>query len=162
MGAFIHEGHVPGCVERIVKLHAQYYAAHAGFGAEFESVVSRELAAFCEGLVPARDGLWLVMQDANIEGSIAIDGSHAGEDGAHLRWFILSDAVRGQGLGNRLIATALKFCADRRYPRVFLRTFQGLDAARHLYEKHGFRLVEEGGGTRWGKRVVEQRFEAAL
>jgi hypothetical protein len=41
---------------------------------------------------------------------------------------------------------------------VYLWTFQGLDAARRLYEKHGFRLAEEREGSQWGERVLEQRF----
>ena len=38
-------------------------------------------------------------------------------------------------------------------------TFKGLDAARHLYERHGFRLAEEYAGAQWGVNLVEQRFE---
>ena len=41
-------------------------------------------------------------------------------------------------------------------------TFEGLGAARHLYEKAGFRLVEEHKGTQWGSEVNEQRFECAV
>ena len=39
-----------------------------------------------------------------------------------------------------------------------LGTFAGLDAARALYEKHGFSLVREQEGTSWGIRVREQEF----
>ena len=42
---------------------------------------------------------------------------------------------------------------------VQLWTFQGLDAARRLYESYGFQLEEEWPGAQWGKEVVEQRFE---
>jgi hypothetical protein len=38
-------------------------------------------------------------------------------------------------------------------------TIEGLEAARHLYEKYGFHLVEERSGEQWGRRVLEQRFE---
>ena len=31
-------------------------------------------------------------------------------------------------------------------------------AARHLYEKHGFKLVRTQRGSQWGKEVNEQRF----
>ena len=41
-------------------------------------------------------------------------------------------------------------------------TFAGLDAARRLYERAGFRLAEERRGTQWGIEVTEQRFELCL
>jgi GNAT superfamily N-acetyltransferase len=82
--------------------------------------------------------------------------------GAHLRWFIVSDAWRGKGAGRRLIHTALSFCRNRGYAQVHLWTFEGLNAARHLYEQAGFKLVEEHRGTQWGTGVNEQRFECCL
>jgi len=41
-------------------------------------------------------------------------------------------------------------------------TFQGLDAARRLYEAHGFVLVEQWSGDQWGQAMVEQRFERVI
>jgi hypothetical protein len=40
-----------------------------------------------------------------------------------------------------------------------LDTFEGLDAARHLYEAAGFRLLAQAPGAQWGRVVNEQRFE---
>jgi len=140
-------------------MHARYYAAHAGFGPFFESRVARELAVFCERYDEHRDGLWLAVLDGQIEAAIAIDGLHADTDGAHLRWFIASDRLRGSGTGQRLLTGALEFCDARGYPKTYLWTFDGLPAARHLYEKHGFRLLHELQGRQWGSEVLEQRFE---
>jgi hypothetical protein len=56
----------------------------------------------------------------------------------------------------------VSFCQDKKFTRVYLWTFEGLDAARHLYEKYGFKLVEEYEGTQWGTTVVEQKFELNL
>ncbi len=155
----LHEGYLPGCIGRVTELHGTYYHRHAGFGAYFEGKVARELSAFCEGYVQGRDGLWLALADGSVEGSIAIDGSHAQTEGAHLRWFIASDQLRGTGVGSALLASALAFCRAQRYERVYLWTFEGLAAARHLYEKFGFRLVHHQLGTQWGSTVNEQRFE---
>jgi GNAT superfamily N-acetyltransferase len=159
MDAGIAECSDPDCAGRIVKLHADYYAAASGFGAEFEAKVARELAAFLAAYRPDRDLLLLARADASIEGSIAIDGTRAGEEGAHLRWFIASDRIRGQGIGRQMLARALQFADDRGYPLTYLWTFAGLDAARRLYESFGFRLVREGPGVQWGREVREQRFE---
>jgi hypothetical protein len=41
-------------------------------------------------------------------------------------------------------------------------TFEGLNAARHLYEKHGFRVTRQQLGNQWGSEVNEQRFELLL
>jgi RimJ/RimL family protein N-acetyltransferase len=53
----------------------------------------------------------------------------------------------------------MDFCRARGYDRVYLWTFEGLDAARHLYEKAGFRLAQQQRGRQWGTEVNEQRFE---
>ncbi|UUX94380.1 N-acetyltransferase [Aquabacterium sp. J223] len=158
MPATLSEGYAPGCIGRIAALHASYYARASGFGVEFEAKVATELSRFCLRCVPGRDGLWLA-RETEVEGSIVIDASHVEAEGAHLRWFITSDALRGQGVGRRLLAQAMDFCDARGYRKVFLWTFEGLDAARHLYEGHGFRLVDQREGTTWGRRVNEQRFE---
>lgn len=155
----IHFGYRPGCIGRIAQLHAEFYAAATGFGLDFEAKVATELSDFCLGYQEGRDGLWLVMDGARIEGSIAIDGSHAAEHGAHLRWFITSDRTRGAGMGNQLLSAALQFCASQSYRKVFLWTFDELPAARHLYEKHGFHLARTQRGAQWGREVNEQLYE---
>ena len=157
MRATIHSGYLPGCIGRIAQLHAEYYANHSSFGVQFEAKVARELAQFCEAFTPNRDGLWLAVTP-HIEGSIAIDSAHVATEGAHLRWFITSDSLRGQGIGRDLLQSAVKFCDERQYRKVYLWTFAGLDAARHLYESMGFRLEHQAPGSQWGTTVQEQRF----
>jgi GNAT superfamily N-acetyltransferase len=158
----IVKGYVPGSLGRIAELHATYYERHAGFGLYFESKVACELAAFLQRYDERRDAFWLARCAGRVEGSIVIDGIDAGSEGAHLRWFIVSDAMRGRGAGNRLMAAALNFCRERKFGRVYLWTFEGLGAARYLYEKNGFRLTQQRRGTQWGKEVSEQRFELQL
>ena len=89
-------------------------------------------------------------------------GIHAHDKGAHLWWFIISDALRRKGRGNRLMDTAIDFCREKDYNKVYFWTFEGLDAARQLYEKYGFELVEQFKGTQWGRDVSEQRFELTM
>lgn len=151
-------GYVPGAIGRITELHATYYHEHWGFGRYFESKVATELSEFLSRYDKGRDGFWAICLNGRVEGSIAIDGIAAESQGAHLRWFILSSKLRGRGFGNTLMKKAVSFCQDRQYNRVYLWTFEGLDAARHLYEKFGFRLSEEHEGAQWGATVVEQKF----
>jgi GNAT superfamily N-acetyltransferase len=152
------QGYVPGAIGRVVELHALYYSESWRFGLVFEAKVASGLSAFLSQFDAERDGFWTASVGGHVEGSIAIDGTKVAAEGAHLRWFILSDALRGQGVGNRLMAEAVGFCRKKAYPRVFLWTFAGLDSARHLYEKFGFKLVSESPGTQWGAQVTEQRF----
>lgn len=157
----IHSGYVPGAIGRITHLHGTYYAAHWGLGLYFEAKVADELAAFMSRFQPERDGAWLARADAEIIGGIFIDGAGAGDEGARLRWFILDPAYQGQGVGHQLMKAAIAFCQYQHFRRVYLTTFTGLVAARHLYEAYGFRLCGEADGAHLtGKSsLVEQVFE---
>jgi len=148
----IVRGYIPGSIGRVAELHGIYYQKHWGFGLFFEAKVAAELAEFLRRQDERRDGFWTASLGGRVEGAISIDGLHAEKEGAHLRWFILSDARRGSGIGKRLINAAIDFCRECNYPRVYLWTFEGLSAARHLYEKSGFKLVEKRRGTQWGTR----------
>jgi len=154
----IYEGYIPGAIGRIAELHGRYYSREWGFGKFFEAKVATELAEFVSRLDEKQDGLWTVCLENRVQGAVAIDGIKARTDAAHLRWFILSTDLKGRGLGNQLIGRALGFCREKAYKKVFLWTFQGLDTARHLYEKHGFNLAEESKGSQWGTTVIEQKF----
>lgn len=155
----ITKGYVPGAIGRVAELHGRYYGHHWGFGLFFEAKVATELSEFMGRCQEDRDGFWIARENDRIIGSITIDGAGAGKEGAHLRWFIVSEAFQGQGIGTLLVNEALVFCRDTGYDRIYLWTFEGLDAARHLYEKKGFRLVEQRIGSQWGKETTEQRFE---
>ena len=162
MDVKIVRGYIPGSIGRVAELHAAYYHRHWGFGLFFEARVASELAIFLGRYDENRDGFWTVSFQERIEASITIDGIHADHAGAHLRWFIVSDVLRGKGIGNQLIEAAIVFCRERGYQRVFLDSFEGLRAAKHLYEKNGFKLVAQQRGIQWGTEVNEQRFEASL
>ena len=155
----IVKGYIPGSIGRVAELHGTYYREHWNFTVFFEAKVATELSEFLTRYDEKRDGFWTASLKGRVEGSITIDGIQAEKEGAHLRWFIISDVLRGRGIGSRLIKEALNFCRNKGYSRVYLWTFKGLNAAKHLYEKNGFKLVEEHIGEQWGSEVNEQRFE---
>ena len=161
-GLQFHSGYLPGAIGRITELHARYYHRYWGFGLFFERKVAGGLTEFLGRFNKNRDGLWLALSEDTIVGSIAIDGKSAEQEGAHLRWFIVDTEIQGSGIGRRLIERAVSFCRECRYPKIFLWTFQGLDAARHLYETSGFMLSKEIVNDSWGKPVNEQLFEKVL
>jgi GNAT superfamily N-acetyltransferase len=152
----IVEGYRPGCIGDIASLHARFYATHWGFGAFFEHRVATELATFAAALPAEGKALWLCQAQGRTLASLAIDGDTR-TGAAHLRWFIVDDALRGSGVGRQLMVRAMQF-VDARFEHTSLWTFKGLDAARHLYESFGFRLAQQAEGAQWGTRVTEQRF----
>lgn len=152
------KGYIPGAIGRISELHATYYHTHWAFGLFFEAKVAADLSEFLSRFDEARDGFWTVCLQNRVEGSVAIDGIKAASEGAHLRWFIVSPALQGKGLGQQLLKKAVNFCRSKQYSRVYLCTFEGLDTARHVYEKFGFHLDEEYEGSQWGTKVNEQKF----
>jgi GNAT superfamily N-acetyltransferase len=155
----IVRGYFPGAIGRVAELNGTYYHKHWGFGLIFEAMCATDLSEFLTRYDENRDGFWTAWLDGRIEGHLTIDGIHSENQGAHIRYFIVSDALHGKGIGNKLIKTATDFCRDKGHKRVYLWTFEGLWAARHLYEKTGFRLVEQRRGSQWGVEVNEQRFE---
>jgi len=123
--------------------------------------VATEVAAFLTRFNPATDGLWLALSADAIVSSVVVDGGEpeALALGAHLRVFIVDEAMRGKGIGRDLLRQAVDFCDRTGYRRSYLATFEGLDDARRLYERAGYHRVEERRDTTWGVEVDEQLFE---
>jgi GNAT superfamily N-acetyltransferase len=155
-------GYIPGLIGRVSELHASYYAENWNFGSAFETKVATELSRFITNYDSSCDRIWSLISDDSIEGSIIIDGSSEKENVAHLRWFIISEKLRGKGAGKLLMEQAHSFCKETGFKSIYLWTFQGLIPARHIYEKYGFELKDEGPGDQWGTVVTEQRFELDL
>ena len=158
----IVEGWAPGVIGGVAALHARHYAQSHGFGAFFEAKVARELGEFLQRIDPARGDLFrAAMDDGQVLGSIALDTQDM-PGVAHLRWFILDAALRGQGLGRAWLADALAAARRAGLPRCVLWTLDGLDAAAALYARAGFVEVERVVAKQWGRAVTELRLEAAL
>lgn len=144
-----------GDLPRIVELHGQIYNREHDYDHTFEAYVAEPLSQFVLRDNP-RERLWLVEKDNSVEGCIAI--CEATDSQAQLRWFLLSEKLRGQGLGDRLLSTAEAFCKDNHYSEIQLWTVKGLQAARALYVKHGYQLHEEIEHHVWGANRTEQQF----
>jgi GNAT superfamily N-acetyltransferase len=155
-------GYFPGIIGKITELHAVYYSENWNFDSSFEIQVGSELSEFIKEFRKNRDGLWVTRVDNDFAGCIVIDGRTALSESARLRWFIVDPIYQGQGIGQLMISRALNFCRETGYPKVFLWTFKGLDAARTLYEKMGFTLSEKHTVAQWGQTITEQKFELNL
>lgn len=152
-------GYRPGSIGRLLDLQSAYHIPNHGFDIRYEAIVAWALSDFLLRFDASSDLLMLVDLDGEIEGGMVIDGNEPGSDFARLRWFILSDKLRGQGMGRKMMTEAMAFVDRQGHPGVYLTTVDGMDAARHLYEEFGFELVKETIDTTWGAPVTEQRFE---
>lgn len=157
-GPRIVPGYIPGGLAASCALQTGYYARHHNFGVIFEAGRLADIGTFLDRYDAARDGVWLVVDSGRVCGSIVIDAGNPPSEDAQLRWFIVCEELRGSGLGQRLMSEAMNFCRTR-FASVYLHTFAGLDAARHLYEQHGFVLIDERPTTAWGPSVLEQHFK---
>lgn len=160
--ATISSDYRPGLLGRVVQMHATYYARHYGLGSLAEAKIAQDIGEFFSAWPHPDLRLWHAVKDDSIVGAIGIDGRYAAERGAQLRWFITDDSVRGMGLGRRMLRELLDFAGVRGFSSIYLWTFAGLDAARHLYESFGFRLAEQRNAATWGVETTEQRFVLEL
>lgn len=159
MSILIIHSYQPGVIGETVRHHAIYYHEHWGFDVRFESQVAREVSEFICHMDATRDGFWWASIDGEFAGAVAVDGTRSGEGQARVRWFIVPERFQGDGVGTRLFDQAMQFCRTADFKTVYLWTFEGLTAARKLYERNGFQLVETQEGTAWGPVITEQKFE---
>lgn len=134
------------------KLYEQLYH----FNGSVEAYFIRGMAE----LFDCREGnrLWVAEKDNRIVGSIAI--IKKGDHDAQLRWFGVDPSMQGNGLGSKLLQTAMDFCAQRHYFHVVLWTIDILKPARHLYGKFGFSMTETKPNTEWSDHeILEEKWE---
>lgn len=151
---------LPGDIGRVVAAHGVIYAHEQQWNVEFEAYVAEGLGRVVAAGDPARNRLWLAEQGGVLVGSIAVVRPQ--DSAAQLRWFLVDPAVRGAGVGRRLMDEALAFCRASGARQVFLWTVAGLDAAARHYQRAGFVLDESVTGVRWGRTVTEQRYALTL
>jgi GNAT superfamily N-acetyltransferase len=131
----IHRGYEPGLVGRVAELHGRYYATAWGSGSPFEILIAREFCDFIEQYDPRKDLVLSAHIDGVMVGSISMIGPQ-------LRFFIVDLAYHGRGAGKALLSTALVWCRQRRFSKIFLWTVDDLPQSRGLYEKAGFKVTE--------------------
>jgi GNAT superfamily N-acetyltransferase len=144
--------------------NGEVYASEFGWDATYEALVARIVADYAGEHDPAREAAWIAEHD---------DGRRAGcilcvadpDDAtcAKLRILLVALDARGHDLGARLIDRCVSFAREAGYERIRLWTTRELDAARHLYLKAGFRLVEEEPPQPlFGTHFVAQTYELEL
>ena len=149
----------PGDASLVSHLHMIYYMKHYNFKGIFEHYVMKGISEFLKN--PNKSQLWIAVKENKIVGSIAI--VNISDETAQLRWFIVDNEMQGRGLGNKLMDKAMDFCKENCYKKIFLWTFDSLDAARHLYKKHGFIPIETQENNEWSSNIIlEEKWELNL
>lgn len=160
-GLSLQHGWTPGAIGWVAAEHGRYYAKHWGLGAIFEAKVAAGLAELVMRYNPQTDLLLTLSDHDRIVASITVDGGHDTviEDGARIRFVICAQQMQGLGIGRFLVTQAMDFINQSGFEKAWLTTFQGLDAARVLYEQAGFTLTHQAEDRSWGIILTEQRFD---
>lgn len=151
---------LPGDMGLVVQQQAVLYTREYGWNSEFEALVAEIVARYLREFDPAAERCWIAEKDGRAVGSIFV--VRHDQTTAKLRMLYVDASARGLGIGQRLVAEAVRFARDAGYRQMVLWTTSNLTAARKLYESAGFRLVEEEPMHSFGKDLVSQTWALAL
>lgn len=152
--------HRSGDLGWVIERHAVLYAREYGWGERFEAMVTEIAASFLRDHDPAREICLIAERNGARLGSAMVVNS--GDGVAKLRLVLVEPEARGLGLGRLLVGAAVDFTRQKGYRRMDLWTNSVLAAARHLYERAGFRLVEEAEHDSFGPTLVGQTWSLDL
>jgi DNA-binding MarR family transcriptional regulator/GNAT superfamily N-acetyltransferase len=150
----------PGDMGWVVQRHGELYAEEYGYDATFEALVAEIVADFVRRFDPARDCCWIAERGGETVGSIFVVSKS--RTIAKLRLFIVDPAARGTGIGARLVDECVRFARRARYRTLTLWTQSDLLAARHLYQRAGFKRVASERHQSFGCDLVGETWELQL
>ena len=151
---------VPGDFGWIVKRNGELYAQEYGWKSPFEGVCAQIVADFANGHDPKRERCWIAELDGENVGTVMLVKDKPGV--ARLRLLLVDPKARGLGLGARLVDECIRFARRAGYKKITLWTHSVLTAARHIYEKAGFKLRRSEPHKSWGRPVVSEHWDLEL
>ncbi|GJL89065.1 MAG: GNAT family N-acetyltransferase [Minwuia thermotolerans] len=152
--------HRPGDMGWVIAAHGRIYATEFGWDHTFEAMVADIAAAFLRDFDPEWEHCWMAEIDGVPVGSVTVVRKSPEE--AQLRLLIIDPSARGLRLGERMVEECIRFATAKGYGKLVLWTNDSLHAARRIYQKAGFRLVEEEPHHSFGVDLVGQNWELDL
>lgn len=157
---YVLRTHQPGDMGWVVSRHGAIYAQEYQWTSEFEALVAEITAKFIRRFDGARERCWIAERHGERVGSVFLVARSRSV--AQLRLLLVEPKARGLGIGARLVGECIRFAQECGYRKIMLWTNKGLDAARHIYEKAGFQLMEEEPHHSFGHDLVGQNWELEL
>ena len=150
----------PGDFGWVVKRNAELYAQEYRWREPFEGVCAQIVADFANKFDRKRERCWIAEMNGENVGCIFLAKDSATV--ARVRLLLVDPKARGLGLGARLVEECLRFARRAGYKKVTLWTHSVLTAARHIYEKAGFKLMRSEQHKDWGPPVVSEHWDLEL
>jgi DNA-binding MarR family transcriptional regulator/GNAT superfamily N-acetyltransferase len=151
---------VPGDFGWVVKRHAELYAQEYLWLEPFEGVCAQIAADFANSNDPKRERCWIAEMDGENVGCIFLVKDTA--DTARIRLLLVDPKARGLKLGARLVDECIRFARRAGYKKITLWTHSVLTAARHIYEKAGFKLTRTERHKSWGPPIISEFWDLEL
>lgn len=144
----------------VVQRHGELYAAEYGWDETFEALVARIVADYVDAHDPARDNAWIAEAGGERVGTVFC--VHKDDRVAQLRLLLVEPSARGTGVGSRLVDACVDFARGAGYREMVLWTNSVLDAARRIYQRCGFELLDEAPNPAFGQQLTSQHWGRAL
>jgi len=144
----------------IVARHGALYGEEYGWDERIEALTAEIVAAFVRNHDRKRERCWIAEREGENVGSVLL--MRDTDEIARLRLLLVEPKARGLGIGARLVEEALRFAREARYHKVTLWTQSVLTAARRIYERMGFKLIQQEAHDTFGKELIGETWELEL